>query len=141
MKFALKRATILKLSRDEQDVVAKAAGIDVDPGEHERYCRAVAKKYPNLKIVLLTLDKDGAMAYSAVRNEAVSVQNPDVPVVSTVGCGDSMSACFLYNYLCGEPIGVCLERASVLSNFVVTRLGAIPDYEPGLLEKIRSDRS
>ena len=131
--LALSKATILKLSRDEQDNV----GIDWDKEDHEGFCRALCAKYPNLRLVLLTLDKDGAAVYSSIDGSFFRSPKPRVKVVSTVGGGDSLSACFLYNYLNGVPVKDCLRRASILANFVVRHLGAIPKYTPELIAKIK----
>ena len=133
VELALSRATILKLSRDEQDAV----GVKADKDDHKAFCKALCEKYPNIKLVLLTLDKDGSTVYSAVDGTFCRSPKPRVKVVSTVGGGDSLSACFLYNYLNGAPIRECLRCASILANYVVRHLGAIPDYTPALLEKIR----
>jgi fructokinase len=58
-------------------------------------------------------------------------------VVSTVGAGDSFSAAFLVNYLSGEKVSVCLNRACTLGSYVVTQLGAIPEYPEQLLAQIK----
>ena len=133
VELALGKATIMKLSRDEQDAV----GIDADNGDHLAFCRALTGKYPNMKLVLLTLDKDGAAVYSAAEDNIYYSPVPHVKVVSTVGGGDSLSACFLYNYLGGVNVEECLLRASKLANYVVEHLGAIPEYTPELLKEIR----
>lgn len=133
VEYALGRTTILKLSRDEQDAI----GIDADKSDYEGFCRAVCEKYPNIKLVLLTLDKDGACAYSAEVGVLFRSAKPRVKVVSTVGGGDSLSACFLYNYLRGASVNVSLRRASRLANYVVRHLGAIPEYIPCLFRRIK----
>jgi fructokinase len=133
VELALSKATILKLSRDEQDAVM----IDADKSDYEGFCMALCKKYPNLRIVLLTLDKDGAAVYSSGDGSFFRSPRPRVKVVSTVGGGDSLSACFLYNYLNGVPINECLKRASTLADYVVRHLGAIPAYTPELIAKIK----
>jgi fructokinase len=133
VELALGKATIMKLSRDEQDAVR----IDADNGDHLAFCRALTRKYPNMKLVLLTLDKDGAAVYSAEEDKLYYSPVPHVKLVSTVGGGDSLSACFLYNYLNGVDVEECLLRASKLANYVVEHLGAIPPYTPELLKEIR----
>ena len=60
----------------------------------------------------------------------------DVPVVDTVGAGDSLSAGFLYFYLSGEEIGNALRKASHLADFVVQQSGAIPDYTAELMNEL-----
>jgi sugar/nucleoside kinase (ribokinase family) len=61
---------------------------------------------------------------------------PKNKVISTVGAGDNFSACFLYNFLHKVSIIECINRAVELSDFVVTALGAVPEYPSDLLEKI-----
>lgn len=133
LDLALSHATIFKLSRDERRVL----DIDADPDNHKAFCRAICRRYPNLKLVLLTLDKDGSKVYDARADKILRIRCSKAKVVSTVGAGDSFSACFLYNYLSGEPVDVCLRRATVLADYVVGHLGAIPEYTQELKSKIR----
>jgi sugar/nucleoside kinase (ribokinase family) len=42
----------------------------------------------------------------------------------------------LANYLAKKPLKECLTRASLLSGYVVTQLGAIPDYPEELKNSI-----
>ena len=133
LDLALSHATIFKLSRDERAVL----DIDADPDNHKFFCRAICRRYPNIRLVLLTLDKDGSKVYDARADKILRIRCSKAKVVSTVGAGDSFSACFLYNYLSGEPVEVCLKRATALADYVVGHLGAIPDYTPELVNKIR----
>ncbi len=128
----LSRTTIFKLSRDEISVLGLSGAAD-----NESVCRAICGRYPGIRTVLLTLDSDGAMAYSSSAGTFVYSEKPSVKVVSTVGGGDSLSACFLYNHLLGEPAQDCLRRASALANFVVGHLGAIPAYTPELTAAVK----
>ena len=123
--------TILKLSREELYAFSSFGT------EGEAVCRAIAEQFPNLKQIVLTLDKDGAEVYDVSRRAFFRSPSPVSKPVSTVGAGDSFSACYLYNTLAGASVEDCLARAVRLSDFVVTRLGAIPDYPEGLLDEIR----
>lgn len=89
----------------------------------------ISAKYPKLKYICLTLGSEGAFVYDCRKREMLCSEKPKGEVVSTVGAGDSFSACFLVNLLSGEPLGVCLDRAVILSDFVVQNLGAVPDYD------------
>ena len=89
-----------------------------------------------MNIILITKDSDGAIAYDCCQGIFYHSQKPTGKLVSAVGAGDSFGACFLYNYKNGIPIKTSLERAVILSDFVVTKLEAVPDYPKGLLEKI-----
>ncbi len=126
---ALRRATILKLSREEMGVLRL--------GTNEReVCRAVSEKYPGLRLIIMTLDRDGAVVYDAREDGGAGrfyvSPRPTSKAVSTVGAGDSFSACFLVNYIAGAGIEASLSRAVALSDYVVTQLGAVPDIPPEL---------
>ena len=127
----LAHTTLLKLSREELYAFSSFGK------DGETVCKAVCKAFPNMTQVILTLDKDGAMVYDAGAGAFLRSPVPKNKPVSTVGAGDSFSACYLYNYLAGEPTALCLARAVALSDFVVTQLGAVPDYPDTLWEKIR----
>ncbi len=119
--FSLRSATVLKISREELHVLKLS-------GSYEEISKQLAEKYPNLKLIIITLDCDGAMVYDIKNGTSIYSEKPNTKVVSTVGAGDSFSACFLANYLAKKPLKECLTRASLLAGYVVTQLGAIPDY-------------
>ena len=125
---ALSHATILKISREEIGVLNL-------PGSCEEIAQAVLNKYSNLQVVIVTLDKDGAFAMKR-GGTLLYAPKPQSAVVSTVGAGDSFSACFLHHHLLGTPLQKTLECACTLSDFVVTRTEAIPEYPTVLKEKI-----
>ena len=126
---SLKATTIFKISREEIGV------LNID-GTNEDICKVLKEKYPNIKLIIVTLDCDGALVFDTLTENFYYSPKPQSKVVSTVGAGDSFSACFLSNYLSGIQINECLKRASLLSDYVVTQLGAIPDYPIELQEKI-----
>ena len=121
-------ATILKLSREE--IVMMDIDAAYEPGAERAVCEALADKYQNLRLVALTLDRDGSAVYDARTREFYRSPIPTSKPLSTVGAGDSFSACFLVNYLRGEGIERSLRRATALSDYVVTQLGAVPFYDP-----------
>ena len=126
---SLKYATVLKVSREEIGVL----GIEGTP---EEICEVLRAKYDNLKLIIVTLDADGSFVYETRSGNILYSPKPTSKVVSTVGAGDSFSACFLSNYLRGVPLKECLKRATLLSDYVVTRLEAIPEYPEDLKAKI-----
>jgi len=127
--FSMKNATILKISREEIGIL----GIK---GSCEDIARSIAEKYPNLRLIIVTLDKDGAFALSTEDGKISYAPIPKSKVTSTVGAGDSFSACFLFHLLRGDGVEKSLECASALSDYVVTRLEAVPDYPAELKAKI-----
>ncbi len=126
----LKRTTIFKISREEIGV------LDLS-GTNEEICEKLSEKYDNIKLIIVTLDCDGAFVFDCTSKEYTYSEKPNGKVVSTVGAGDSFSSCFLYNYLNGASIKECLTRASALSGYVVSQLGAIPDYPDELLTLVK----
>ncbi len=96
----------------------------------------LSQKY-NIEKILLTLDKDGALLYDGKTGETLKTAGVKTEAVSSVGAGDSMCACFLYNYLKGEDLQTCLDRANTMAAFVVSRKEAIPEYTKELIEKVK----
>lgn len=121
-------ATILKVSREEICVF----GCD----EPLRAVDMLLCKYPRLNAVALTLDKDGAVFIRRGQKPVYS-QKPTGKVVSTVGGGDSFSACLLHGLMSGKDDITAVKRAVTLSDYVVTQLGAIPDYSDELLDRMK----
>ena len=118
IELGLKNATILKFSREESFVFGDYASL-------EELCRRLHKKAPGLKIIIVTLDADGAMIYSCGKDAFYYSRKPQAVVVSTVGAGDSFSAAFMYNYIKGECIETCIEAAIALSERIVSQKGAV----------------
>ncbi|MBQ2828074.1 MAG: carbohydrate kinase [Clostridia bacterium] len=124
---SLGACNILKINREEYDFLLQQG--------YAQNKEELAEKY-NIDIVLLTLDKAGAEVYGKKIKEKVSVGGIETNVVSTVGAGDSMCACFLYNMLRGADAKTALERANILASYVVSHKEAIPEYTKELLDKI-----
>lgn len=121
----LRETTILKISDEEIGFFGKR--------DHINTLLDISKNNPKLKYICLTLGKDGALVYDCRNKTVLYSEKPRGSVVSTVGAGDSFAACFLTSLLSGKPISECLDRAVTLSDFVVTQLGAVPDYNPKAL--------
>ncbi len=128
LSFSLSKTDILKINRDEFNVLCEKG-----------FCNTVKDLCEKYKIekVLLTLDKDGAELYDFVEDKAYISKGVETEEVSSVGAGDSMCACFLYNYLNGVDLQVCLDRANIMGSFVVSKKEAIPDYTEELLSKVK----
>ena len=128
LTFSLEKTDILKINRDEFEFL-----------KNKGYCESVknlCEKY-NIQKIILTLDKDGAELYDYEEDKTYFSQGVKTNEVSSVGAGDSMCACFLYNYLNNEPLQVCLDRANVMGAYVVSKEEAIPDYTEELISKVK----
>lgn len=127
IKYALKKASIIKISDEELNVVEKAS-IGKGGQDYKTVARELSKLYKNLKMVLITRGEKGSYLYSSDGNEYMCSATP-AKLASTVGAGDSFTAAFVINYIKGESINKCLEYASKVSSFVVSHMDAVPDYE------------
>ena len=125
--FALENASIVKISDEEMPIVLSEIGFDVSD-DYAAVSSALAKRFSNLKVIIVTLGPKGSFAYNCADGSTYSCGTVEVKVVSTVGAGDSFSATFLANYLSGKGIDVCLKKASEIASFVVSRYEAVPDY-------------
>ena len=125
--FALENASIVKISDEEMPIVLSEIGFDVSD-DYAAVCLALAKRFSNLRVIIVTLGPKGAFAYNCADGGTYSCGTVEVKVVSTVGAGDSFSATFLANYLSGKGIDECLKKASEIASFVVSRYEAVPDY-------------
>lgn len=121
----LNKCSILKVSREEKDKFEEL-GICLC-GDEEKMASFLAEKY-DIKLVIVTLNKDGAFVYNKETDSCLYSHKPCSKVVSTVGAGDSFSAAFVYNYIKKQPLEVCLREAVVLSSLVVSYTEAIPEY-------------
>lgn len=132
----LRAATVVKISREEAGVIH---GLGVLPEEYDapQLCRELSKRYGQIRQIIVTLDKDGALLYDAGGDRLIYSMRPISHLVSAVGAGDSFSACFMHNYMNGVSAEESLNRAVLLSDYVVTQLEAVPDCPQALLEKIR----
>ena len=118
-------ATILKISREELGTVtSEVFGETVT--EPLEASRMLIDKFPNLKVVIITLDKDGAFAFERQTERSYTLPAPETKVISSVGAGDSFSAAFLVNYLKNADTEKAMAEAIKLSSFVVSQKDAVP---------------
>ncbi len=133
LEDGLKFADILKVNDEEVAILAALLDIPLSADTEESFADAMIGRY-GLRIVLVTLGKAGALARYA--GETVRSVPAKVAVVDTVGAGDSFSAGFLAALGRGCPVSRALSFGAELADFVVTRKGAIPEYDEALLRKI-----
>ena len=127
--FCLENATILKISAEELPVVLEQLDMNT-LGSDEAIAKGLSEQYENLKLILLTFGAEGASVYDCRRGCAYACPAHMVEVASTVGAGDSFSAAFVWQYLSGESMTQCLDYASRLAAFVVSKAEAVPEYSP-----------
>lgn len=127
--LALRHATLLKISDEELNVVANAM---LGEGEYEvdAVIAAMNKKFPNVKLLILTCGAEGSVAYDFKTGDVCHCDAVKTKVVSTVGAGDSFCATFIVNFLQGVDTMTALQKASEVSAWVVSQEGAIPDGVP-----------
>ncbi len=128
IEYSLENSDIVKINREEF-LFLQEKGYAGTPEE-------LCKKY-NIEKVILTLDKDGAVLYDAKENKTYTAEGIETMAVSSVGAGDSMCACFLYNYFNGCALQECLVRANIMGAFVVSKEEAIPEYTDELIKKVK----
>jgi 1-phosphofructokinase family hexose kinase len=83
---------------------------------------------------MISLGEQGALLVSdglAITAKALAIQ-----AVSTVGAGDSFGATFLASFFVHGDIDRALRRAALVSAFVVSRQGAVPEDLPEFLTRL-----
>ena len=126
--FTLENATVLKVSAEEMPIIAEFLSIphQTDP---MLFSKETARRYGNLKCIIITLGADGAYALDCGEGKEYSTPALKSKVVSTVGAGDSFSASFICLFLQKKDIQHCLDHAARVAGFVVSEYDAVPDYK------------
>ena len=127
-QMAAANATILKISEEELHEVARLLGME--KAKHDVFAKALAKKYGNLRYIIITLGGDGAYALDCGSGAEVTCPSEKVTVASTVGAGDSFGAAFLHKLFAGGDLKSCLQYADKVAAFVVSQNPAVPEYDP-----------
>ena len=124
--YALNHATILKISDEELPFVM--CEVFSHPSHDVRDAlQRIAERFPNIRLLLLTCGADGSLAYEVQCGQFYSCPAVETEVSSTVGAGDSYAASFMVNYMNGVPLRECMEKASAVSAYVVSKTEAIPE--------------
>jgi sugar/nucleoside kinase (ribokinase family) len=93
--------------------------------------RAISAQGP---MVIVKRGPEGATA--VVENRFIDVPARLMDVVDTTGAGDNFNAGFLYGYLAGWPVDVCL-RLAVACGSLSTQAAGGTGYQPGLAEALQ----
>ena len=125
----LEKATIIKMNDEELPVVASLLGTGKE--------NLIGWLFDNtsVKKVLVSAGSSGSFCHEK-GGKVYHAGASDVSVVDTVGAGDSLSAAFLYFLARGMDAGSALEKASVLADYVVTKRGAVPEYDDDLRKRL-----
>ncbi|MEE0928007.1 MAG: carbohydrate kinase [Acutalibacteraceae bacterium] len=127
VSFALENATIVKISDEELPVVSELIGIQFS--DFKSFSAELSKRCNKIKYIIITLGSKGSYAYSAVDKAEYYSDAVKTDVLSTVGAGDSFSAAFIHKLYKGEDIQNCLDFASKIAAFVVSKYDAVPKYD------------
>lgn len=131
---SVSRCDVVKMNEDEwpvlRDLLSPLKGAD-----EAAFCEWLIREY-KLRGALVTKGKRGVTAYFG--GEAHSRLPSDVPVVDTVGAGDSFSAAFLVAILKGLPVPEALRLATELADYVVSHSGAMPEYDGAIRARLRA---
>lgn len=127
VRFAMEKATILKISLEELPAVSQAIKKE-EKDCFEQFAKEISSEYRNLKIIIVTLGAKGAFALDCKSGKYYNCAGKKVKVASTVGAGDSFCAAFLHQYVIGNDIQLCLEYAAAVAGFVVSGYDAVPNY-------------
>lgn len=122
--FCMEKSTIVKISEEEGHFLYDL-GLLTDC--NTSYPIAVAKRFPNLQLVVYTLGAEGSVVFDVQTEKMYHAEKPEkVAVVSTVGAGDCYGATFVSKYLAGESIPDAIAAATARSSIVVAHKAAIP---------------
>ena len=127
VSFSMRNTTILKVSSEELPIVADILSID-KAVDYKVFAKLLKERYSNIKLIIITLGAEGAYCYDCVNGQTYYSDSQKVDVVSTVGAGDSFSAAFLHQYFLKKDLQYCLEYASGIAGFVVSKMEAVPNY-------------
>lgn len=137
VRESIRRATILKLSEDEVNIVAQALDLDAKP--LDRFCEQLLSD-TRLAVVVITLADRGALAMSA--NGTLHYEPGwRVNVVDTCGSGDAFAAGFIHALLSDEKLDRACAVANAFGALVAETPGGTSPIEVSKIEELlRSQR-
>ena len=122
IEASLKRATIVKLNRDEVRVLSQLL---FDRELTSRQFAACVQESYGVQLVCVTLAEDGCELFE----QAISVRVPGVKVdvIDAVGAGDAFTATLISARLRGWPLDLSARFANEVGALVAGQPGAMPD--------------
>ena len=125
--WSLSRADVLKVNGDELPLICSTLETDEE---------SLMKEY-GLAMMIVTQGAQGSTLY--LPNGTRHLQTPSpCNVVDSVGAGDSLCAGFIATMLrTGDPVRA-LEVGTMIADYVITRRGATPGYDEGLIGRLES---
>ena len=125
--WSLSRADVLKVNGDELPLICSTLETDEE---------SLMKEY-GLEMMIVTQGAQGSTLY--LQDGTRHHQSPSpCNVVDSVGAGDSLCAGFIATMLrTGDP-GKALEVGTMIADYVITRRGATPGYDEGLIGRLES---
>lgn len=132
IRYALKNATIIKISDEELPTIIKA--LKRNESSAVECGQILGEEFSNLKMVIITKGAEGSLAYECKSKSFFECEAQKVNVASTVGAGDSFSASFLAKYTETNDIEKALAFATKVSGYVVSCMDAIPEYDMKIFE-------
>ncbi len=143
LRWSMEHATAAKISDEELDTVSRASHGPGCPGEFEgaatsgavEMCgRALLEKYPNLRVLAITMGSHGSLLLT--REEVDYHKGFAVAVQDTVGAGDAFTAGFVHAWLSGGSLQASNEVGNLCGSFVASEKGAMPAFPPALLQRV-----
>ena len=134
IEFALRNASIVKISDEELPTVVATLGIEYTTPEAA--ARELSRRFPNIRLFVITLGRDGSFCLDTAEGRVYRAPAQKASVLSTVGAGDSFGAAFLASYIATRDIPRALAVASHVSAYVVTKTEAIPTGSKEIFESV-----
>ena len=136
--FCLSNATIVKISEEELPLVTQTLFLKtLDLYDAVKF---ITKNYSQIKLLLITCGEKGAFCYECKNGKMYYCPSESVPVVSTVGAGDSFGATFLTQYVKTKDIPYSLKLSAKTSAFVVNHKEAIPPTVKNFIKNLFSNQ-
>lgn len=137
--FCLSHATVVKISDEELPLVTQElfhSALDL-----QNAVASIVERYPQMKLLVITCGAKGAVCYDCSNGKMYRCPAVTVPVVSTVGAGDSFGATFLTLYGRTGNIPYALSSAARVSAFVVSHREAIPPSGKAFIKQLLADEN